>query len=178
MANLEARVRMAAESILDNESLRSGLNDEESARSLLNWGVAWAETLARQTADIEDDEEADEVLYPRMRALRGLLTALKDLTAAESWPPDALEKTLETVREHAQTLYGAEWNPPVDFEQNVRGILQTADSHARLNALLALIGGQAAAPQSCAPLPPAPSRRESPRPEGFFAKLFRKLRGD
>lgn len=178
MDNLEARVRMAAESILDNEALRSGLNDEESARSLLNWGIAWAETLARQTADIEDDEEADEALYPRMRALRGLLTALKDLAAAEGWPPNALEKTLETVREHAQTLYGAEWNPPVDFEQNVRGILQTPDSRTRLNALLAFLSGSAAAPQSSAPPPPAPSRSESPRREGFFAKLFRKLRGD
>ncbi len=178
MANLEARIRMAAGSILENEALRDGLYDEEAASALLNWGVSWAESLARQTTDIEDDDEADEAVYPRMRALRGMMTVLKDLATAQGWPPDAIQQTLETVREHARVLYGAEWKPPADFEQNVRMVLQTADSRARLKALLALISGQAAAPQAptLGEIPPA--SEESPKPEGFFAKLFRRWRGD
>ncbi len=55
MAALETRIRMAAESILDNEALRGGWNDEEAARALLDWGVSWAKHLAAQTGDIEDD---------------------------------------------------------------------------------------------------------------------------
>lgn len=178
MANLEARIRMAAGSILENEALRDGLYDEEAASALLNWGVSRAESLARQTAGIEDDEEADEAVYPRMRALRGMMTALKDLATAEGWPPDAIQKTLETVREHARVLYGAEWKSPVDFEQNVRLVLQTEDSRARLNALLGFISGQAAAPQGSTLDETPPASDENHKPEGFFAKLFRRWRGD
>lgn len=175
MANLEARIRMAAGSILENEALRDGLYDEEAARALLNWGVSWAQTLAGQTANIEDDEEADEAAYPRMRALRGLMTALKDLATAEGWPPDAIRQTLETIQEHARVLYGAEWQPPVDFEQKARLVLQSGDSRARLNALLGFISGQAAVPT---PGETAPAGGENQKPEGFFAKLFRRWRGD
>ena len=178
MANIEARIRMTAESILENEALRDGLYDEEAASALLNWGVSRAESLARQTADIEDDEEADEAVYPRMRALRGMMTALKDLATAEGWPPDAIQQTLETVREHARVLYGADWKSPVDFEQKVRLVLQTEDSRARLNALFGFISGQAAAPQAPTLGDTAPSSNDRHKPEGLFAKLFRRLRGD
>ncbi len=178
MPNLEARVRMAAESILENEALRSGLSDEEAAHSLLDWGLLWAKTLAQQTADIEDDDEADEATYPRMKALRSLMTALKDLATAEGWPPHAIEQTLQTVLENARVLYGAEWRPPVDWEQNVRLVLQSADSRARLNSLLGFFNGQTAAPPSPAMAESAPAGGESPKTEGFFAKLFRRWRGD
>lgn len=178
MANLEARIRMAAESILDNEALRSGLNDEESARALLDWGVSWAQTLAGQTANIEDDEEADETVYPRMKALRGLMTALKDLATAQGWPPDAIRQTLKTVLESARVLYGAEWQPPVDWEEKVRSVLQSGDSRARLNALLGFFNGQTTPPQSPVIAESAPDGGESRKPEGFFAKLFRRWRGD
>lgn len=83
-----------------------------------------------------------------MRALRGMMTALKDLATAEGWPPDAIQQTLESVREHARILYGAQWKPPVDFEQKVRLVLQTKDSRARLNALLGFISGEAVDPQA------------------------------
>lgn len=178
MANLEARIRMAAGSILENEALRDGLHDEAAASALLNWGVTWAQTLARQTADIEDEEEADEAAYPRMRALRSLMTALKDLATAQDWPPEAIQQTLETVLENARVLYGAEWQPPVDLEQKVRSVLRSGDARARLNALLDFFNGQTAAPQSPAMGESALAGGESRKPEGFFAKLFRRWRGD
>ncbi len=177
MANLETRIRMAAGSILENEALRDGLYDEEAASALLNWGVSWAQTLAGQTADIEDDDEADEAAYPRMRALRGLMTALKDLATVEGWPPDAIQQTLEAVRENARVLYGAEWQPPVDFEQQVRSVLQNGDSRARLNALLGFFNRQTAAPQSPARGESTPVAGKNHKPEGFFAKFFRRWRG-
>ncbi|PWH17160.1 MAG: hypothetical protein DDG60_02655 [Anaerolineae bacterium] len=183
MANLEARIRMAAESILDNEALRSGLNDEEAARVLLNWGVSWAKTLAGQTADIEDDEQADEAAYPRLRALRGLMTALKDLSLAEDWPVETMQETVQSLTEHAGTLYGQTWQPPADLEQQVRHILQTADVRTRLKMLLDLLGGLPGSdipPQANqSPAPTAPAKEEmTPQPQGLLARLFRRWRGE
>lgn len=183
MANLEARIRMAAESILDNEALRSGLNDEEAARSLLNWGVSWAKTLASQTADIEDDEEADQAAYPRLKALRGLLVALKDLSLAEAWSAESVQQTVQSLTEYAGTLYGQTWQPPTNFEQQVQQVLQTADARTRLKMLLDLLGGLPGSdisPQANQPpVPTVPAKEEmNSKPQGLWARLFRRWRGD
>lgn len=178
MANLEARIRMAAESILENEALRSGLNDDEAARSLLDWGVSWAATLAQQTADIEDDEEADQAAYPRMKALRGMMTALKDLSVAEGWTRDSIHQTLETALGCARVLHGQAWQPPGDFEQKVAQILQTGNPRARLNALMGLMSGPLApAPPSPAPTESISDGGKSPQQEGWLGRFFRKLKG-
>jgi hypothetical protein len=58
--DIEQRKRMAAESLLENESLREGL-DDESASALLDWGTALAQRIAESTAGVEDDEEAEEM---------------------------------------------------------------------------------------------------------------------
>ena len=73
MPNMELRIRMAAESILENEALRGGLNDEQASTSLLNWGIDRAKHLAGETAGIEDEEQAIEATYPRMKDLRNML---------------------------------------------------------------------------------------------------------
>lgn len=176
MADLETRIRMAAESILDNEALRSGLNDEQSARALLNWGVSWAKHLAAQTAGIEDDEAADEAIYPRLKALRGMMTTLKDLALAEGWAPETIRQTLETTLEQAQVLYGAGWQPPAGVEQSAAKLLQSSDPRQRLEMLLGWLAAPVPAAAE-APSQTAPATASPPQPEGFFAKLWKRLRG-
>jgi hypothetical protein len=90
---------MAAESILENESLREGL-DDEAGNALLDWGIALAQQIAGETADLEDDEAADEASYPRMRGLRKILRAVVELCAEE------LDKTrqAELVQEIANQV--------------------------------------------------------------------------
>ena len=80
--NLEKRMQMAAESILENESLREGL-DEEAGNALLDWGIARAKQITAETANLKDDEEADEVTHPRMRGLRKILRAVVSLCTEE-----------------------------------------------------------------------------------------------
>lgn len=137
MTDLTTRLRIATESILDNEALRSGLR-EEAARSLLDWGTVWTQTIVRQTLPIEDDDAADEVMRPRMRALRGLMSALRDLSLAEGWPAEAVQQVMDTALAHARVLYGEAWQPPQDFAQQVGLLLQENDPDRRLTALLAL----------------------------------------
>ncbi len=82
MEELETRIRMAAESILENETIAEGL-DELAGSALLEWGVTCAKQIARE-AEGEDDEEIEEAMYPRMRALRKLLNAAKNFARADA----------------------------------------------------------------------------------------------
>ncbi|MCS7011071.1 MAG: hypothetical protein N2049_00485 [Anaerolineales bacterium] len=173
MANLETRVRLAVDSILDNEALRSGL-DDEAARALLDWGGAWAKRLTLQTAAIEDDTEAEESVYPRMKALRSLMRGFKDLALAEGWSPESVHATIETMLQQARVLFGSEWRPPADFEQKIGVILQSGEARARLLGLLAILGEEA---ETSDRIPVKSSLAEGKKPEGFFARLFRRLRG-
>ncbi len=179
MANIEARIRMAAESILENEALRDGLQDKEAASALLNWGVSWAQSLAKQTADTEDDEEADQAIYPRMKALRKMMSAVKELAAADGWSSEALMQSMETVLSQARILNGESWQPPVNIEQQIRLISQTGDSRARLKALLDLVTGATLPGEgTSASETVAPAHNPPQQPGGFFQKLFRRIKGD
>lgn len=108
--DLEQRIKMAAESILENESLGEGLNDE--ARStLLAWGIACTQQITSETGDIEDDEEAQEAVYPRMRALRTLLRAATDL-CAENLDEAAQADLFQQIADQIPLIYGPEKTVP------------------------------------------------------------------
>jgi hypothetical protein len=104
--DLEKRIRMAAESILENESLGEGLEDEV-ASTLLDWGVSCAKEIAADTAQFEDEDEADEAVYPRMRALRQMLPAIVSLYAGNV---EALDRnaTLQEIADQVSMVYGLE----------------------------------------------------------------------
>jgi hypothetical protein len=105
--DLEKRIRMAAESILENESLREGLEDE-GASALLDWGIARAKQIANDTANLEDETEAEETSYPRMRALRQMLRAIVSLYATTN--VEALERDayLQEIASQVALVYGSE----------------------------------------------------------------------
>lgn len=141
MNSMDTRIRMAAESILENEALREGLRDERAASALLNWGVTWAEYLALQTAHIADEQEAEDEMYPRMKALRKLLVAVKDLAIAEGWALEAAQQGLQEAFNYAQVLNGPEWQAPTNINDETWLILQEGESLTRINNLRALIAG-------------------------------------
>ena len=55
MSDLEYRQQRVVELLLEDESLTAELVDE-AARSLLDWGVAQAETIAQQAEELSQDE--------------------------------------------------------------------------------------------------------------------------
>ncbi len=108
--DLEKRIKMAAESILENELLGEGLNDE--ARSaLLAWGVACAEQITRETGNIKDDEEAQEAVYPRMRGLHTLLRAVTEL-CAENLDEATQTDLFQQIADQVPLVYGPEKTVP------------------------------------------------------------------
>lgn len=182
MVNLEERIRLAAESLLDNEALRSGLNDEDAARLLLDWGLSWAKTLVGETAAIEDEIEAEDAIAPRLKALRRLMMALKDLAIAENWNPDEVQGITQTALAQAKILHGETWQPGEDFAQKVAAILQNGDPRFRLRALLELLD-QGREPeispslQPDMPSSPTPLETDKQPPASFWAKLWQILKG-
>lgn len=99
----EPRAIRAAEGILGNERLTSDL-DDEAASILLDWGVAWAERVARSTAHL-DDESASESMYPQLKAIRKLMRLISRWGAnLEVWEKEQKEDAIEKILAYRKTL--------------------------------------------------------------------------
>jgi hypothetical protein len=135
--DIEKRKRMAVESLLENESLRDGL-DNESASALLEWGSACAKRIAEATASLEDDDEADEIIYPRMRALRDMLRSVQKLYSKNV---SVLQRgsVLKEIAEKLPLVYGDGIPAPEIFRWNIFAILQSGSLGQKINGLRALI---------------------------------------
>ncbi len=135
--DIELRKRMAAESILENEALRAGL-DDEAASALLEWGTACAKSIAAATASLEDDDEADELTYPRMRALREMLSLVQNLYSG-SVSVFQRGAVLKEIAEKIPLVYGDGTPAPEMFRWNIFLILQSGSTGEKIISLRALI---------------------------------------
>ena len=135
--DIDKRIRMAAESILENESIREGL-DDNGASALLDWGIARAKYIARQSAELEDDDEAEEASYPKKRALRRMLEAAKSL-AAQDLDRDQETTLLDELRESATIVYGSEISMPEQIYWDTFSATKDIQPDQKIIALRALI---------------------------------------
>jgi hypothetical protein len=126
--DLEKRIKMAAESIMENESLRDGL-DDDVASALLDWGIARAKQIASETADIEDDEEAQEASYPRMRGLRKILRNAASL-CVEDLDPSTHDELLQEIADRIPDVYGPD-APSPDLSSWAMYLAAPAESKAQ-----------------------------------------------
>jgi hypothetical protein len=113
MDDLKRRMQRAAERILENERLTGNLEDD-AAQVLLDWGVRCAEQIARDTFGLSDDL-AEEAMYPRLRALRRLMSAVN------RWAPTGEPMDVETLEEllaQAAIVYRA-YTPPGTLRQAI-----------------------------------------------------------
>ena len=109
--DLEQRASRAAESILENESLTSDL-DDVAAKVLLDWGLACAKAIAQSTAGL-DDAQAGEVMSSRLRATRRLMRSVnKWIANRQEMDAEAKTKRLNRVIEQASIIHGAEFSAP------------------------------------------------------------------
>lgn len=108
---LERRVRRAAESLMENESLTEGL-DTEAANTLLNWGIRRAEDIALDT-NFLDEEQAQAAMYPRLRALRQFMSSISTLISHQDTMLEAIRfEYLEQICAHAALIYGPDFIAP------------------------------------------------------------------
>ena len=133
MMDIELRQRMAAESILENESIRAGL-DESGASALLKWGTECAKRIAAENASLGDEDEYEQATYPRMRALRQMLNAIKGLYRPELLPAEGRTLLAEIV-EFASVVYGPDTPLPRRIYWNSFMSTQAGEPGEKINNL-------------------------------------------
>ena len=113
---LENRVKQAVESILENETLTSDLEDQ-SAKVLLDWGIDWARTIALDTAGL-DDMVAGDTMSQRLRAVRRLIRAvIKWVGDQQGIDAEKSASLISRMLEQAAILYGQDEAMPIDAVQ-------------------------------------------------------------
>ena len=102
---LSKRIKRAVESVLDNEALASGL-DESAADILQQWGIKNVTRIAAETETLSDDQ-AEEAMYPHLKASRRLMRAIRVwLQHEKDVPTEERERLWGKIEKRAKALYG------------------------------------------------------------------------
>jgi hypothetical protein len=135
--DIEKRIRKAVESLLENESLLEGL-DNQNAASLLDWGTTCVKTIVKKSENLADEEEAEETIYPQMRALRQMLKTVTTLYTSNLDMPQEVTLLNELI-ESAAIVYG----PVPTISQNINWVAfsatKTKQSGQQVSALRTLV---------------------------------------
>jgi hypothetical protein len=81
--------------------------DDDSADVFLKWAADRVETIVRSTAEM-DDAQAEEAMYPRMRALRKMSRYVNHIVSGTDDKACLLEKIVEQAKE----VYGDSFRDP------------------------------------------------------------------
>src|SRR5215216_1157394 len=104
MADLNTRMQRVVEEIAGNEALLEML-DTESAREMLNWGVATATSMITRTRDL-DDFTADLALLPRLKAIRQSMRSIGNWAAGKYADPVSRVQLRDKLLGHFRTIFG------------------------------------------------------------------------
>ena len=95
--------------------------------------------LHRSGHHLVDDEEADEAVYPRMKAMRRMLGTVKELAGSHSLDVSTRQHDIAELFKNARLVYGPEWHEPEQIGDEAWLILQTGNSLERVQGLQALL---------------------------------------
>lgn len=116
MIDYEKRKNNTVESILENESLTSYL-DDPAADVLIDWGIACAEMVVKNTLQM-DDEQAEEYMYARMRTVRRMMRRVNRwIQKRPGLDAEGSQNFLGKVIEQAAIVYGEQFIAPNDMRQ-------------------------------------------------------------
>ena len=105
-AKINQRISRVAESILGNEQLTSDL-DDSAAKELLDWGLNVARQIVQGTAGEDNDEAAEQAIYPRLRATRSMMRAVNRWIAnQQKGDAEGRDKAFNNILEQASVIYG------------------------------------------------------------------------
>ena len=108
---LSRRITKVVESVLENEALVSGL-DKTAAEVLQNWGVKNATRVVEKTHTLDDDS-AEKIMYPQLKASRRLLRAIRVWVEHEQKvTAEEREKLWGKVEKRVRGLYGDDISLP------------------------------------------------------------------
>lgn len=104
MDETDARVERVVEEISGNESLLEML-ETEAAEEMLNWGTEMATSMVEGTKGMED-ADAEEVLQPRLKALRRTMRSVGNWAAGQYKEPADRVQLREKLLENFKIIYG------------------------------------------------------------------------
>ena len=132
MADTQERAKKAAAALAGNEALFGMLN-EEGASVLLEWGVEISTSVVNKTEGM-DDQTADEVLSPKLKAVRTLMRSIGNWAAGQYAEPESRvglrDKLLELFRIFESDEAASPENEALDKILNQ--VDETSDSQAQL----------------------------------------------
>jgi len=113
---IERRINQAVASLTQNEALMEDL-ETEAASALLDWGSRQIHTIVAETGEL-DDASAEEMMHPRMRALRQMMRQVNTLASGRAGTDPAIRAgILDQLIASAALVYGPQVAPP---DQNRR----------------------------------------------------------
>lgn len=110
MTDIDARIQNAYEEISGNESLLEML-DTDAATELLAWGKSLAVSIIKPTKDL-DDAAAEEVLMPRLKAVRQTMRMVGNWAAGKYADPASREPLRDKLIESFRAMFGDEVEIP------------------------------------------------------------------
>lgn len=132
---MRKRLQWAHERLLDDESLRSDLTDDE-AQVLLDWALARATKLVDETASVGNDDDARNLLRESLRPLAGAVRSINRLLGCRGERTEPLHHELKELFEQLTSH-----SLPPGFDQNCRALaadLPKLAKSERMRRILAL----------------------------------------
>jgi hypothetical protein len=110
MANVDQRVNQAIASLTGNEAL-FGMLDEEAASEMLEWGINMSTAIVNKTEGL-DDQDADEELQPRLKAVRSSMRSIGNWAAGKYVDPEDRVQLRDKLLERFRIILGDEERLP------------------------------------------------------------------
>ena len=123
MAEMSSRLQRVIEEMTGNEALLEML-DTDAATEMLNWGIATAKSLVRETEDL-DDITANFAILPRLKALRQVMRSVGNWAAGKYADPASRVQLREKLLEQFRMIFGRD--KPLPSPQKMDVVLSQAD---------------------------------------------------
>jgi hypothetical protein len=110
MVESGARVQRVIEELTGNEALLEML-ETEAATELLNWGIELATSLVKKTEGM-DEAEAEQVLLPRLKAVRQTMRSVGNWAAGKYVDPESRVQLRENLLGYFKVIFGKDVRLP------------------------------------------------------------------
>ncbi len=123
MVEIGARVQRVIEEMTGNEALLEML-ETEAATELLDWGIEMATSLVKRTKGM-DEATAEQVLLPRLKAVRQTMRSVGNWAAGKYVDPASRLQLRDKLLENFKAIFGAE--APLPSPEKMDELLNQVD---------------------------------------------------
>jgi len=104
MVEIGARVQRVIEELTGNEALLEML-ETEAATELQDWGIEMATSLVKRTEGM-DDADAEQILLPRLKAVRQMMRSVGNWAAGKYVDPESRVQLRDNLLGYFKVVFG------------------------------------------------------------------------